>query len=155
MKINTGNGELPGVPLEFEPKDNSQTGNGKTAVLPDLEKLLDRVLELLQYINTEEMKDLESKDPAAFETHLDLKFEDISMKYYSVFRLVIDKENREENIFRLIEIFSTLKKVKAGDLDIDRADEDFRENMNQEFIYSKYGGKEKFEAEMHKKSKKR
>lgn len=135
----------PGMP-EMPANDKLVDESG----LPDLEKLLDRVLELLQYINTPEMQALEISDPPAFECHLDVKFEDISMRYYSVFRLIIDKENREENIFKLIEIFSILKKVKSGDINIDKADENYREDLNEQFIYSKYGGKANFEQEMQK-----
>ncbi|AYV83568.1 MAG: hypothetical protein Hyperionvirus8_52 [Hyperionvirus sp.] len=147
------NGKLPGEPgmgpgMEniVVPADNLVDASG----LPNVEKLLDRILELLQYINTPPMEALEASDPAAFECHVDAKFEDLSMRYYSVFRLVLDKENREENILKLIDTFSFVKKVQQGEMTIDKADETYKESLNEQYIYSKYGGKANFEQQMKK-----
>lgn len=127
------------------PKDEPKLDVG---AIPDLEKLLETVLEFLKYISTDEMQKLEDSDPTAFERHLDSKFENLSLRYYSIFKLLLDKEHREENVCKLIDIFTTLNKIKSGSLDIKKATDDFHEEQNHEYIYPKFGGKEEFEKEM-------
>lgn len=123
--------------------------------IPDIEKLLATVIEFLRYINTDEMHKLESTDQLAFERHLDSKFENLSLRYYTIFKLLLDKEHREDNVCKLIEIFSVLKGVKSGSIDIQKANEDFQEELNNEYIYPKFGGKEQFEKKMRKGIKKK
>lgn len=128
--------------------------------IPNLEELLDTILEFIRYINTDEMQKLENIDQMAFERHLDSKFEKFSLRYYSIFKLLLDKENREDNLCRLIDMFKELKRIKMGLVDIHEANKQYHEELNNEFIYSKYGGKEQYEEAMlreskeHKKSKK-
>jgi len=140
----------PGAPQI--PKDEPKMD---VNAIPDLEKLLDAILEFVRYINTEEMQELEIKDQLAFERHLDSKFENLSLRHYSIFRLLLDKENREENLCKLIDVFKELKKVKMGVLDIHEATKQFHEEKNSEYIYPKFGGKEQFEQAMLKAAKKK
>lgn len=139
---------IPGAP-EF-PKELPLDAKA----IPDLDKLLKEVLEMLYYINTDEMQKLEETDNYSFERHLDSKFESLSLEYNSIFRLLLDKENREKNILKLIEVFSKLQEVKAGLIDISKADIDFKEELNEEYIYPKFGGKEQFEKTISEKNKK-
>lgn len=151
--LKDGSNQLPEEMRGQQPKEEPKLD---VAAIPDLEKLLDRVLEFLRYINKTEMQELENEDKFAFERHLDSKFEDLSLRYYSIFRLLLDKDNREDNVCKLIDIFSTLKKVKTGSLDIHKATEEYHEELNSEYIYPKFGGKEQFEKKMQKeKNKKR
>lgn len=116
--------------------------------IPDLEKLLSIVLEMLLYINTDEMQKLETTDEIAFEHHLDAKFEYLSSKYYIIFKMLLDKKHRTENIEKLIDTFSILRDVKSGSINIHDADKNYKEALNEQYIYPKYGGKENFEKEM-------
>lgn len=121
--------------------------------IPDLENLLNQVIEFVQYINTDEMQKLEVTNNIAFEQHLDSKFEDFSTNYYNIFKLLLDRDKREENLCRLIDMFKELKRVKMGAIDIDYADKQYKEELNKEFIYPKYGGKQQFERAMQNKKK--
>jgi hypothetical protein len=135
---------------KVEPKEEQKLD---VAAIPDIEKLLGMVLDLLRYISTEEMQRLEETDSQAFERHLDSKFETLSLRYYSIFKLLLDKENREENIFKLINMFSILKEVKSGSLDITKADEDMQLDLYSEYVDPKIGGKEEFERVLKAKRK--
>lgn len=121
--------------------------------IPDIEKLIDSVITFLQYINTEEMQKMEIADPHAFEKHLDNKFSEFTLRYYTVFKLLLDKPNRENNVARMLEIFQNLNRVKNSEKTMDRAYDEFIDEVNDEFIYSKYGGKDNFEKEMIKQNK--
>lgn len=122
--------------------------------IPDLDRLLATVLEFLEYIGTPEMQAMEIHDNIGFEHHMDAKYPDLSLRYYSIFKLLLDREHREENVCKLIDIFSALKRVKSGEVDIKDATSDFQEGMNNEYIYPKFGGKEKFEKKMASDAKK-
>ena len=122
--------------------------------IPNLEKLLDSILELLRYINTDEMQKMETDDQQAFEQHVDAKFNDLSIRYYSIFRLLMDKEHREENVHQIIDMISKLKEIKEGKVDIEKATKDYTETKNQAYIYPKWGGKEQFEKAMREEEKK-
>ena len=114
------------------------------AAIPDLDILLGDILEMLEYMDKPEMINLEKKDEATYEQHLDTKFDKISSKYYKIFKLLLDRKNREINLKKLIDMFMVLKDIKHGKLDIKKADEDFHESMNDKFVYPKFGGKEKY-----------
>ena len=116
--------------------------------IPDIDQLLDHVIGMLEYINTDEMKQLEDSDPYAFEQHLDTKFSDFTYRYYAVFKLLLDKENRKDNVARLIQLFEKLNKIKNNETSIDDAYEEYTEGLNSRYIYSKFGGKAKFEQKM-------
>jgi hypothetical protein len=118
--------------------------------IPDLDALMDSIIEFLEYINTSEMQQLEEANPVAFENHLDLKFRSFSLKYYGIFKMLLDKKRRAENVNKLINLFSKLNKVKDGDMSMDKAYEEYTEGLNGEYIYPKYGGKDNFEQHIKK-----
>lgn len=142
---------------KFDPKMDPKLEDRKldASAIPDLERLLDEVLKFLQYINTDEMQKMELADPNGFEQHLDAKFTFLSLDHYSIFKMLLDRENREDNVCKLIEVFTVLRRVKTGELDIGRADDEFREEMNEKYLYAKFGGKEQFEKEMAKEEAKK
>jgi hypothetical protein len=123
----------------------------------DLVKLTTELVNFIEYINKPEMEELEKKDHDAFVRHLDSQFESFSLHYYSIFRMLTEKENinkREENITRLITLIETLKEVQEGKRNMEKTYDTFKESLNQEFIYSKYGGKDKFESHLKESNKK-
>jgi hypothetical protein len=119
--------------------------------IADLDKLTTELVGFLEYINKPEMEQLESTDHTAFVHHLESKFDEFVNLYYPIFKLLTDPDSRtkrDENITRLIDMIDLLTKIKAGQKDMDKSYEEFKEGLNQEYIYSKYGSKENFEREM-------
>lgn len=113
--------------------------------LPNTDELMDMIIPFLEYIQTEPMEKLEKTDPKSFEKHLDSKFSKFSERYYAVFKLLIDKKDRAKNVQKLIELFGKFEEVKEGKRTIDSAYKEFTEELNSEYIYPKFGGKDKFE----------
>src|SRR5947207_2046646 len=105
-------------------------------VLPDIEKLIDYVISFLEYIDTEDMQKLENEDPNAFEKHLDNKFSDFTLRYYTFFKLLLDKKNRENNVKRILELLQSLNEVKNEEKTMDKAWSDYTEDLNTRYIYS-------------------
>ena len=122
--------------------------------IPDIEKLLDDVLNFLNYINQESMQEFEATNKIEFEQHLNIHFNEFSEKHYSIFKMLLDSENRINNIAKLFEMLSKLKQVKMGQINIQQADKDFQEELNSKFLYPKFGGKEQFEKQILQKNKK-
>jgi len=123
--------------------------------IPNLVDLTNTVVEFITYINMPDMIDLHDSDFKAFETHLENKFEKFSLDYLSIFKMLLKKEGRDDNILKLFNIISTLKDVQAGVKNHETEFEKFKEQQAQEYIYSKYeGGKEEFEKKIIKKARK-
>jgi hypothetical protein len=124
----------------------------------DLEKLTTELLKFLEYISTEEMQKLEESDHEAFVTHLEAKFEEFSLIYHSIFKMLTDKEeknNRDSNIMKLLSIFEKLASIQRGERDMAEEFEKFQENLAEEHVYPKFGGKENFVKEIKKRARRK
>ena len=126
------------IPNGYVPEERKLDKNA----IPDLEKLLDTVLNLVRYINTDKMQKFENDNPTEFEYHLKKKFESLNDRYESIFKLLLDKNKREDNLAKLIDMFSKLNKIKSGELDIKKESEQFEEEQREEYVYPNFGGKE-------------
>ena len=60
---------------------------------------------------------------------------------------------RFENLERLRGMFNMLKPVQQGLVDIESAQKNFNEKLNNEYVYPKFGGKAEFEKQMANESK--
>jgi hypothetical protein len=132
--------------------------NSSREQIVDLEKLTVELVKFLEYINTSKMEELEDTDHDAFVKHLESQFDEFSLHFYSIFKLLTEKggrTKRDENIGKLITLIETLKQVQCGNKDMNSTYESFKEELNEEFIYSKYGGKKKFEEHMAKENAKK
>jgi hypothetical protein len=126
--------------------------------IADLEKLTTELVKFLEYINKPQMEELQKTDYDAYIKHLESEFETFSLHYYSIFKLLTDNkdlEKRDDNVRRLISMIELLSEVKSGKKSMKKSYDMFKEELNEEFIYSKYGGKDKFEAEIKKNKKKK
>lgn len=132
--------------------------NSTREQIVDLEKLTIELVKFLEYINTPKMEELEDTDYDSFVKHLESQFEEFSLHFFSIFKLLTEKggrSKRDENVGKLITLIETLKQVQSGYKDMNSTYESFKEELNEEFIYSKYGGKKKFEEHMAKQNTKK
>ncbi|ARF09226.1 hypothetical protein Catovirus_2_175 [Catovirus CTV1] len=116
--------------------------------IPDLNKLSSDVISFLEYIGTEEMEQMQSKDNEAFTKHVQDKFPEFSLNYINIFNMLLEKENRDNNIMKLLNLFDVLKEVKSGRKDMNNEFERFKESQAQEYIYPQFGGKTNFEQKI-------
>lgn len=80
-------GSKPGIVYDFGGDEN------KSKTLPNANKILDTVIEILEYMNTDEMKELRAKSQPLFENKMEEKFEDFAYQYYSIFRLILNGDD--------------------------------------------------------------
>ena len=134
--------------LDYENnKDDAPTGIG------DLEKLTKRVIEFLQYINTDEMIKFENTKPDEFKMHVIDKFIDYFDDNSKVFTTLLDKQNRDANVSKLLQVIELLSEIQLGKKDLNHETEMFHETHNQQYVYPKFGGKVAFEETIKKRAK--
>jgi len=120
--------------------------------IPDLSELMGTIEAMLQFMETDKMKELEATNKAEFDTLVYGRYNDIvPMKIIS---LMVD-ENRYENLDGLLDMFDILNDVKSGKKNIQEEAEKFGEKQNAKYVYPQFGGKENFEKMMAKKTKKK
>lgn len=119
--------------------------------IPDLDNLTNNIVQILEYINRDDMQKLENRDKEKFDMELNNKFNEFSLNYIGIFNLLLDKNNRKDNILRLMKMIETLKQVKYGIKDYDTEFDNFKEELANNYLYPKFGGKKGFERKMKQK----
>lgn len=138
--------------------DNAPKDKGITIAIPekknertqmrDLVKVKKEIIEILEYMNTDQMIELEAKNRNIYEMHIESKFEDFATNYYTILKLLFDKEGKEENLIRLLELFDRLGDIKKRGSNLDKEYERFIEEQREAYLYPQFGGKRNFEKEM-------
>jgi len=116
--------------------------------IPNLDILTGHVLEILEYLESDKTRDLIKKNQSAVLMHLNNKYADTVP--YSIISVLMDEKDRNENIERLLKMFTNLQKAKRGELSIDDAEKILTDDVNETYIYSKYGSKDAFEKALAK-----
>lgn len=120
--------------------------------IPDIDMLIAKTLELLEFLDTDEMMYLEKNDDVKHIQIINGKFDDLP---YNIIKLMIDREHRDEHLERLINMFKMLADIKMGKKDIKQGFEDYRESLYDRYLYPQFGGKEGFERAMMEKGDKK
>ena len=117
--------------------------------IPDLEVLTNEIFDFLVFIDQPEIIELRISQHGNFLKLVEEKFKNIPL---SITKMLTDESSdRVKNITKLLDMFQTLNKVKKGEKNIDSEFENFKENLSEEYIYPKFGGKEEFERKMSEK----
>lgn len=117
----------------------------KSEMIPDIVILTGRIIELLKLMDNTEMMILEKGNNNEYTNIILSQFEDLP---YSIIKLLLERNERENNVGRLINMLNILKNVKSGEQDINEAYNKYSEQLNEEYIYPKFGGKNNFEKEI-------
>ena len=115
--------------------------------IPDLGVLLEGVMALLNDIETPEMRELQKTNKKEYEKILTHKHYS-SIQSTKIINLMMEpktKKERENNLHKLVDMFERFEKVKKNEVNIQDAYKEWCEKMNEEYVYSKHGGKENFE----------
>lgn len=121
---------------------------------PETYKLVSDMTYIIDRINDdEEIIKLRKTDYNKFMDYIcEIKeFQPFIDKYFNLFMMITSPDPPP---FEIIEIFINYKaKVELGKMTQEEADKEIADYMNEKFIYSKFGGKEKFEKEILKRAK--
>jgi len=110
--------------------------------IPDMGEMLEVVYEMVNFIETPEMQQLEKDNFSEFETRLYGMYNArLPMKIISL----MTEANRYDNLDELINMFEVLNEIKEGKKNIQEEFEKFNEGLNKKYLYDPHGGKENFE----------
>jgi hypothetical protein len=116
------------------------------SAIPDLSKMLEKIYDLLKEADTLLVPGLSEEKRKKTETRLSQKYNnDISSA--KIISLML-ADDRYENLDRLLDMFDRLEEVKKGRVEINDAQRNFGEKLNEKYVYPKFGGKEEFEKKM-------
>ena len=143
--------ETSEIPTEF-PKNHVMINNdifNKESKIPDITNLTGQIIEFVEYIEQPEMKNFSKENNMMYKQHLENKFENFSLEYYSIYKMLVDNEDkRAENLDKLFNMLSKLKNVEMGKSNVDKEFVKVREELANEYLYPKFGGKQQFEKAM-------
>lgn len=137
--------------LTEEERKNIFEREASIDAIPDLSVLSGAVYEILTYLEQPSVSKLLKTNESAVKMLLNNKYTHVPL---GIITLLLDENSREENIERMLNMFESLRKAKAGLLSLEDAEKNLMDDVNERYVYSKYGSKEKFEAEMAKEVKK-
>lgn len=110
--------------------------------IPDIKNIYEQLDEFLLFIESPQMMKIKKENDIDYERVIYNKYNDKLPRV--MIRLLLDEENRYENLDRLMDMLDTMDKVKSGKKDINIAYEEFSEKINEKYLYPMFDGKENF-----------
>lgn len=98
--------------------------------LPDVPKLLDQVIEILEYMSIDKIKNMKKNNNDDYTKHMEEKFNTFADRYYSLFQKIISGDD----ITPLLSMMSAIHKIKSGKLTVEKAEEYLGEELTNKFI---------------------
>ena len=122
--------------------------------IPDLTLLTTKILEFIEFEEKEETQKLKENNRGYYNNLVDTNFEILTP---TMIKLLSDKNNRSENLEKMMDMIRLLRNIKEGRNTFENAENEFMEKRSEEYLYPIFGGREKFykiAEENKKKSKK-
>ena len=111
--------------------------------IPNIDVLTGNVYEILQYLEDPKICKLIKTNDTAVKMYLNNKYADIVP--LGIISLLMDEDARDENVDRMLRMFTSLKHAKNGNITLEDAEKNLTDEVNNRYLYSKYGSKEEFE----------
>jgi len=116
--------------------------------IPKLNKMMDSIINMVQYIQTPEMVNMKKNDNKQYELTVYHKYKDhMSPKIIDL--LLEDLGNLKD----LIEMFEQLTRAQLGQTSIESEYEKFTDKVNNKWLYPSFGGKEGYDKTIAKLNK--
>jgi hypothetical protein len=115
--------------------------------------LTKQIIDFVEYLEKPEIKEL-AKNHGQFTNHIETKFEDFTLEYYSIYKMLLDEKNRSDNLEKLFNMITQISKIDEGKSNYNKEFNKVRETLAEEFLYPKFGSKENFQKAMSKTNKK-
>jgi len=131
--------------IVFDPNSNIN--------LQNIDTVVDNITDMIEFMSSDDMIELQKNSVQEFNTILETKFAPFAESNPSVFKLLI--KNDVNDISKLFIIIEQIYDIKNGKINFDDAFDNFKEKLANEYIYPKFGGKEKLEKKMKKKLRKK
>lgn len=99
--------------------------------LPDVGNVLDKVMEILEYMLDDSIKKMKSSNINEYNSHMENKFSEFSNRYYGLFQKIISGED----ITPLLSMLASIDKVKSGSATLETVEEQLGEELANKYIY--------------------
>lgn len=139
--------EFENKPIEEQIKkhEDEYVVNMNPNAIPNLDKMLEDINEIIEYIEDPTMLEIKQNDNKYYEHMVYGKYNSkLPMK---IIKLMLE-DNRYDHLAKLLDMFDTLNEVKSGKKDIKNEFDNFKDKLNDEFVYKPHGGKEEFEKKI-------
>lgn len=130
--------------------DVMEESEASIEAIPDLDLLTKNIVDILEYLKKPEVKKICDKDDSLIRMTLINKYADsVPLKFIDLF---MDKDpvHKAESVERSLRWIEQLAKAKAGKISLEDASKGLVDEVNERYVYSKYGSKEAFEAALQK-----
>ena len=98
--------------------------------LPDVDKLTIEIMEIIEYINTKELIELNRIDSNEYENAVELKFPDFCERYYGIFKKII----HGEDLAMLWRMLKQINRIKNGNINFEDAEVELGEELATKYI---------------------
>ena len=101
--------------------------------LPDVKQIITSVEEIMTYMCDDEIMNFKYQDTNSYKEMMESKFKNFSDTYPSLFNLIIEGKD----ISMMLEMMARIEKVKNHEMSMDDAQEQLKEKLAEEYMYSK------------------
>lgn len=120
--------------------------SGDVESIPNLKYVISILTEMFEYMTSKEMLELKEMNMESYKENLRQKYQDFEEHYFSLFNVVLDGEL--DSMTHLVMMIKSLCMVKTGQISMDTAFANVREELSNHYIYPQFGGKQNFENTM-------
>ena len=110
---------------------------------PKTKEMIEKITEIINYCNSEEMKELKKKNKMEYEDKVLEKYKTFADNKFKLVMSLIYSENMPFSVLKVY--FKIMGLIEMKTISQEYGDELIAEYMNEKYIYSQYGGKENFE----------
>ena len=135
------------IPDEY--KKTLQNNELSVNSIPDIAELTRYVYEILIYLENPDTKKAIERDESAVRMLLCKKYADTRLPF-GIISLLMEEDNRVENVNRMLTMFDRLLKAKKGEISLEDVEKKTIDEVNDRYLYSAYGSKEAFEEKLKK-----
>ena len=141
--------------IVFDPSGGLENGVAPIN-LPNVNEILDKIVEILEYMGKDEIIKLKQEDDGEYSKHMEEKFPAFSFRYFSLFQKVISGDN----LTHLFSMLGAIERIKKGELTAEEAEKNLGEELAEEYIYpnvpgSKPNGQREINNSKQKRSKRK
>lgn len=98
--------------------------------LPDPNVIAHKVYEILEYMSSDEMINIQIKNFAEYQKRMEMQFPDFSTRYSALFDQIITGDNLEI-LFTMLE---SIEQIKSGNIDQADAEENIKKDLEERYI---------------------
>jgi hypothetical protein len=109
--------------------------------IPDLTLLTTKILEFIEFEEKEETQKLKESNRGYYNNLIDTNYEILTP---TMVKLLSDKNNKTENLTKMMDMIRLLRNVKEGRNTFENAENEFMEKRSEEYLYPVFGGRENF-----------